>query len=135
MDKYVNATKMIEKIDEKIGSLKDKYGELPDCVEVSDVLYCRKVLDLAPAAPIADYRPENALPVTFNGKIVGILKSINPNFAEIVVKSNFCGCEFLDGELVAVELLPEPLENWEEAYENAVCDSKEQQPARHFSER
>ena len=33
MDKYVNATKMIEKIDEKIGSLKDKYGELPDCVE------------------------------------------------------------------------------------------------------
>lgn len=126
MDKYVNATKMIEKIDEKIGSLKDKYGELPDCVEVRDVLYCRKVLDLAPAAPIADYRPENAIPVTFNGKIVGILKSINPNFAEIVVKINFCGCEFVDGELASVEILKEPLDKWEERYGNAIRDSKEQ---------
>lgn len=126
MDKYVNATKMIEKIDEKIGSLKDKYGELPDCVEVRDVLYCRKVLDLAPAAPIADYRPENAIPVTFNGKIVGILKSINPNFAEIVVKINFFGCEFVDGELASVEILKEPLDKWEERYGNAIRDSKEQ---------
>jgi hypothetical protein len=126
VDKYVNATKMIEKIDEKIGSLKDKYGELPDCVEVRDVLYCRKVLDLAPAAPIADYRPENAIPVTFNGKIVGILKSINPNFAEIVVKINFCGCEFVDGELASVEILKEPLDKWEERYGNAIRDSKEQ---------
>lgn len=126
MDKYVNATKMIEKIDEKIGSLKDKYGELPDCVEVRDVLYCRKVLDLAPAAPIADYRPENAIPVTFNGKIVGILKSINPNFAEIVVKINFCGCEFVDGELASVEILKEPLDKWEEQYGKTIDDSKAQ---------
>ena len=126
MDKYVNATKMIEKIDEKIGSLKDKYGELPDCVEVRDVLYCRKVLDLAPAAPIADYRPENAIPVTFNGKIVGILKSINPNFAEIVVKINFCGYEFVDGELASVEILKEPLDKWEERYGKAIDDSKVQ---------
>lgn len=126
MDKYVNATKMIEKIDEKIGSLKDKYGELPDCVEVRDVLYCRKVLDLAPAAPIADYRPENAPFVTFNGKPVGLLKSIRPDITEIVISTSYCGCEFVNGELASVEILKEPLDKWEEQYGKTIDDSKAQ---------
>lgn len=73
-----------------------------------------------------DYRPENAPFVTFNGKVVGLLKSIRPDITEIVMSTSYCGGEFVNGELASVEILKEPLDKWEERYGNAIRDSKEQ---------
>ena len=114
MDKYVNATKLIEKIDGELDLYRKEDGSLPETEGVDELFRFLSVLNTAPSFPAAEFRPDNAPPVTFNGNVIGVLKSINQNFAEIVVTSNFCGCEFIDDELVAVELLKEPLDKWEE---------------------
>ena len=126
MDKYVNATKLIADIDETLDSMRCEDGRLPDTEDVDELLRFKRTLKLAPEVPIKDYRPENAPFVTFNGKPVGLLKSIRPYITEIVISTSYCGCEFLNGELASVEILKEPLDKWEERYGNAIRDSKEQ---------
>ena len=64
--------------------------------------------------------------MTSRGRVIGMLKSMYFDNAEIVMFKNYLGFELKDGEVVAAELLPEPLENWEEIYEKTVRDSKEQ---------
>ena len=112
MDKYVNATKLIASIDEDLDSMRKEDGRLPDTEDVDELLRFKRTLKLAPEVPIMDYRPENAPFVTFNGKPVGLLKSIRPDITEIVISTSYCGCEFLNGELVSVEILKEPLDKW-----------------------
>lgn len=126
MDKYVNATHIIEGINKTIDSLRRKDGSLPESSDVDALLCYKTMLELAPEAPIRDYRPENAPFVTANGKPVGLLKSIRPDITEIVISTSYCGCEFLNGELVSVEILKEPLDKWEERYGKAIDDSKAQ---------
>lgn len=126
MDKYINATIMIESVDKVLNSIRHEDGRLPDTEEVDELLSFKRKLELAPEAPIKDYRPENAPFVTFNGKPVGLLKSIRPYIAEIVISTGYCGCEFVNGELAAVEILKEPLDKWEERYGKAIDDSKAQ---------
>lgn len=126
MDKYVNATKLIASIDETLDSMRCEDGRLPDTEDVDELLRFRSELEAAPEAPIRDYRPENAPFVTANGKPVGLLKSIRPDITEIVISTSYCGCESLNGELVSVEILKEPLDKWEERYGKAIDDSKAQ---------
>lgn len=126
MDRYINATKLIASIDESLDSMRKEDGELPDTEDVDELLRFRSKLKAAPEAPIRDYRPENAPFVTANGKPVGLLKSIRPDITEIVMPTSYCGCEFLNGELVSVEILKEPLDKWEERYGKAIDDSKAQ---------
>ncbi len=108
MDKYVNATKMIEKIDDALEMLKDKDGNLPDCIDVRELLYCRKMIDLAPSELNEEYRPRYAPPVTINGKAVGLLKSVHCGNAEILIRSEYCGFETKNGYIVSAALLREP---------------------------
>ena len=126
MDKYVNATHIIEGINKALDSLRREDGSLPDTEDVDELLRFLSVLNSAPSFPAEKFRPENAPPVTFRGHVVGLLKSMYLENAEIVTFKNYLGFELKDGEGVAAELLPEPLENWEEIYEKAVRDSKEQ---------
>lgn len=126
MDRYINATKLIASIDEDLESMRKEDGKLPDTEDVDELLRFRSKLEAAPEAPIRDYRPENAPFVTANGKPVGLLKSIRPDITEIVMPTSYCGCEFLNGELVSVEILKEPLDKWEERYGKAIDDSKAQ---------
>lgn len=126
MDKYVNATKLIASIDKEIDSMRQEDGHLPDTEDVDELLRFRSMLEAAPEAPIKDYRPENAPFVTFNGKPVGLLKSIRPDITEIVISTSYCGCEFVNGELLPVEILKEPLDNWEERYGKTIDNSKAQ---------
>ena len=126
MDKYVNATKLIASIDEDLDSMRKEDGRLPDTEDVDELLRFKRTLKLAPEVPIMDYRPENAPFVTFNGKPVGLLKSIRPDITEIVISTSYCGCEFLNGELASVEILKEPLDKWEEQYGKTIDDSKAQ---------
>lgn len=126
MDKYINATIMIESVDKVLNSIRHEDGRLPDTEEVDELLSFKRKLELAPEAPIKDYRPENAPFVTFNGNPVGLLKSIRPDITEIVISTGYCGCEFVNGELASVEILKEPLDKWEERYGKAIDDSKAQ---------
>lgn len=126
MDRYINATRLIASIDEDLDSMRKEDGKLPDTEDVDELLRFRSKLEAAPEAPIRDYRPENAPFVTANGKPVGLLKSIRPDITEIVISTSYCGCEFLNGELVSVEILKEPLDKWEERYGKAIDDSKAQ---------
>lgn len=126
MDKYVNATKLIEKINGELDLFRKEDGSLPDTEDVGELLRFRSLLNAAPSFPAAEFRPENAPPVTFRGHVVGLLKSMYLENAEIVTFKNYLGFELKDGEVVAAELLPEPLENWEEIYEKTVRDSKKQ---------
>ena len=126
MDRYINATKLIASIDESLDSMRKEDGKLPDTEDVDELLRFRSKLEAAPEAPIRDYRPENAPFVTANGKPVGLLKSIRPDITEIVISTSYCGCEFVNGELVSVEILKEPLDKWEERYGKAIDDSKAQ---------
>ena len=126
MDKYVNATHIIEGINKALDSLRREDGKLPDTEDVDELLRFRSKLKAAPEAPIRDYRPENAPFVTANGKTVGLLKSIRPDITEIVISTGYCGCEFVNGELAAVEILKEPLDKWEEQYGKTIDDSKAQ---------
>lgn len=126
MDKYVNATKLIAEIDKALDSVRREDGSLPDMEDVDELLRFRSKLEAAPEVPIRDYRPGNAPFVKFNGKVVGLLESIRPTFTEIMMSTSYCGCEFVNGELVSVEILKEPLDKWEERYGDAIRDSKEQ---------
>lgn len=126
MDKYVNATKLIEKIDGELDLFRKEDGSLPETERVDELFRFLSVLNSAPSFPAEKFRPENAPPVTFRGHVVGLLKSMYLENAEIVTFKNYLGFELKDGEVVAAELLPEPLENWEEIYEKTVRDSKEQ---------
>lgn len=126
MDKYVNATHIIEGINKTLDSLRREDGSLPESSDVNALLCYKAMLELAPEVPIRDYRPENAPFVTFNGKPVGLLKSIRPDITEIVTSTSYCGCEFVNGELASVEILKEPLDKWEEQYGKAIDDSKAQ---------
>ena len=110
MDKYVNATKLIEKIDGELDSCRREDGSLPDTEEVGELLRFRSLLNAAPSFPAAEFRPENAPPVTFRGRVVGLLKSMYFGNVEIVTSKDNLGFELKDGAMVAVELLPEPLE-------------------------
>lgn len=78
MDKYVNATHIIEGINKALDSLRREDGKLPDTEDVDELLRFRSKLEAAPEAPIRDYRPENAPFVTFNGNPVGLLKAYDP---------------------------------------------------------
>lgn len=124
MDRYINATRLIASIDEDLDSMRKEDGKLPDTEDVDELLRFKRTLKLAPEVPIKNYHPENAPFVTFNGKPVGLLKSIRPDITEIVISTSYCGCEFLNGELVSVEILKEPLDKWEERYGKAIDDSK-----------
>lgn len=126
MDKYVNATKLIEKIDGELDLYRKEDGSLSETERVDELLRFLSVLNTAPSFPAAEFRPENAPPVTFRGRVVGLLKSMYFGNVEIVTSKDNLGFELKDGAVVAAELLPEPLENWEEIYEKAVRDSKEQ---------
>ena len=126
MDKYVNATKIIEKIDGELDLYRKEDGSLPETERVDELFRFLSVLNTAPSFPAAEFRPENAPPVTFRGRVIGMLKSMYFDNAEIVMFKNYLGFELKDGAVVAAELLPEPLENWEEIYEKTVRDSKEQ---------
>ena len=126
MDKYVNATHIIEGINKALDSLRREDGSLPDTEDVNELLRFKRMLKLAPEVPIKEYRPENAPFVTFNGNPVGLLKSIRPDITEIVISTSYCGCEFVNGELASVEILKEPLDKWEERYGKAIDDSKAQ---------
>lgn len=126
MDKYVNATKLIEKIDGELDLFRKEDGSLPETERVDELLRFRNVLDTAPSFPAAEFRPENAPPVTFRGHVIGVLKSTFSANAEIWTLKKYLGFEMKDGAVVAAELLPESLENWEEIYEKTVRDSKEQ---------
>lgn len=126
MDRFINATKLIASIDEALDSMRKEDGKLPDTEDVDELLRFRNKLEAAPEAPIKEYRPENAPFVTFNGKPVGLLKSIRPDITEIVISTSYCGCEFVNGELASVEILKEPLDKWEERYGKAIDDSKAQ---------
>lgn len=126
MDKYVNATHIIEGINKALDSLRREDGSLPDTEDVDELLRFLSVLNSAPSFPAEKFRPENAPPVTFRGHVIGVLKSTFSANAEIWTLKKYLGFEMKDGAVVAAELLPEPLENWEEAYEKTVCDSKAQ---------
>ena len=126
MDKYVNETSLIADIDETLDSMRREDGQLPDTEDANELLRFRSKLEAAPEVPIRDYRPENAPFVTFNGKAVGLLKSIHPFDTEILISTSYCGCEFANGELSSVEILKEPLDNWEERYGKTINDSKAQ---------
>lgn len=126
MDKYVNATHIIEGINKALDSLRREDGKLPDTEDVDELLRFRRKLEAAPEAPIRDYCLKNAPFVTFNGNPVGLLKSIRPDITEIVISTSYCGCEFVNGELVSVEILKEPLDKLEERYGKAIDDSKAQ---------
>lgn len=126
MDKYVNATKLIASIDEDLDSMRCEDGHLPDTEDVDELLRFKEVLERAPEVPIRDYRPENAPVVTINGRGVGLLKGIRSTFAEIMISTSYCGCEFVNGELASVEILKKPLDKWEERYADTVRDSKKQ---------
>ena len=84
------------------------------------------VRHLAPGFPAAEFRPENAPPITFRGHVIGMLKSLYFTNVELVIFRDYVGFEMKDGNVLAAELLPEPLKNWEEAYEKTVRDSKKQ---------
>lgn len=126
MDRYINATQLIASIDKTLDSMRCEDGRLPDTEDVDELLRFRSKLAAAPEVPIRDYSPRNVPFVTFNGKPVGLLKSIRPDITEIVISTSYCGCEFLNGELVSVEILKEPLDKWEERYGKAIDDSKAQ---------
>ena len=126
MDKYVNATHIIEGINKALDSLRREDGSLPDTGDVDELLRFKRMLKLAPEVQIKEYRPENAPFVTFNGNPVGLLKSIRPDITEIVISTSYCGCEFVNGELASVEILKEPLDKWEEQYGKTIDDSKAQ---------
>lgn len=126
MDKYVNATKLIASIDKYLDEMRHEDGQLPDTEDIDEALRFRRTLKLAPEVPIKNYHPENAPFVTFNGKPVGLLKSIHPFDTEILISTSYCGCEFVNGELASVEILKEPLDNWEERYGKTIDDSKAQ---------
>ena len=89
MDKYVNATHIIEGINKALDSLRREDGSLPDTGDVDELLRFKRMLKLAPEVPIKDYRPENAPFVTFNGNPVGLLKSIRPDITEIVISTSY----------------------------------------------
>lgn len=110
MDKYVNATHNIEGINKALDSLRREDGSLPDTEDVDELLRFRNVLDTAPSFPAVEFRPENAPPVTFRGRVVGLLKSMYFGNVEIVTSKDNLGFELKDGAVVAAELLPEPLE-------------------------
>lgn len=122
MDKYVNATKLIEKIDGELDLYRKEDGSLPELERVDELFRFLSVLNTAPSFPAAEFRPDNAPPVTFRGRVVGLLKSMVFGNVNIVVRKDLLGFELKDGAVVAAELL----ENWEEIYEKAVRDSKEQ---------
>lgn len=126
MDKYVNATQIIEGINKALDSLRREDGSLPDTEDVDELLRFKEVLERAPEVPIRDYRPENAPVVTINGRGVGLLKGIRSTFAETMISTSYCGCEFVNGELASVEILKKPLDKWEERYADTVRDSKKQ---------
>lgn len=126
MDKYVNATHIIEGINKALDSLRREDGSLPETERVDELLRFRNVLDTAPSFPAAEFRPENAPPVTFRGRVIGMLKSLYFTNVELVIFRDYVGFEMKDGNVLAAELLPEPLKNWEEAYEKTVRDSKKQ---------
>ncbi len=126
MDKYVNATHIIDGIDKTLDSMRRKDGSLPDSSDVNALLCCKSMLDLAPGFPAAEFRPENAPPITFRGHVIGMLKSLYFTNVELVIFRDYVGFEMKDGNVLAAELLPEPLKNWEEAYEKTVRDSKKQ---------
>ena len=107
-DKYINATALIGKIDEALGMLKDKDGNLPDCIDARELLYCRKMIDLAPGALDEDYELRYAPPVTIDGKAAGLLKSVHYGNVEILIHGAYCGFETKNGYIVSVELLREP---------------------------
>lgn len=107
-DKYINATALIGKIDEALGMLKDKDGNLQDCIEARELLYCRKMIDLAPGALDEDYELRYAPPVTIDGKAAGLLKSVHYGNVEILLHGAYCGLQTKNGHIVSAALLREP---------------------------
>ena len=108
MDKYVNATKLIASIDEALDSMRKEDGNLQDCIEVRKLLYCRKIIDLAPGALDEDYELRYAPPVTIDGKAAGLLKSVHYGNVEVLLHGAYCGLKTKNGHIVSVALLREP---------------------------
>ena len=55
-----------------------------------------------------EFRPNDMIPVTHNGKVIGLLKAIHEYGVEVVVWRGNAGLEFIDGKVVACEILDEP---------------------------
>lgn len=55
-----------------------------------------------------EFAPSDAIPVTLNGKVIGLLKEIHEYGVEVVVWRGNAGLEFVDGKVVACEILSEP---------------------------
>ena len=108
MDKYVNATKLIASIDEALDSMRKEDGNLQDCIEARELLYCRKMIDLAPGALDEDYELRYAPPVTIDGKAAGLLKSVHYGNVEVLIHGAYCGLKTKNGHIVSVALLREP---------------------------
>lgn len=55
-----------------------------------------------------EFRPNDRIPVTHNGKVIGLLKAIHEYGVEVVVWRGNAGLELNDGKVVACEILSEP---------------------------
>lgn len=55
-----------------------------------------------------EFRPSDMIPVTHNGKVIGLLKAIHEYGVEVVVCRGNAGLEFFDGKVAACEILSEP---------------------------
>lgn len=57
-----------------------------------------------------EFTPRNAIPVTHNGRVIGLLKAIHEYGVEVVVSRGNAGLELMDGKVVACAVLSEPHE-------------------------
>ena len=55
-----------------------------------------------------EFRPNDMIPVTHDGKVIGLLKAIHEYGVEVVVCRGSAGLEFIDGKVAACEILDEP---------------------------
>ena len=55
-----------------------------------------------------EFTPSDAVPLTHNGKVIGLLKAIHEYGVEVVVWRGNAGLEFIDGKVAACEILDEP---------------------------
>lgn len=54
------------------------------------------------------FTPHDAVPVTHNGEVIGLLKAIHEYGVEIVVWRGNAGLELMDDKIVSCEILSEP---------------------------
>lgn len=55
-----------------------------------------------------EFRPSDMIPVTHNGRVIGLLKAIHEYGVEVVVWKGNAGLELMDDKNVACTILSEP---------------------------